>query len=312
MNNKQIKRRTFNFSFSPSSLFILCAGFLTLNLSFALQMKMLVNGIEAQHFDISTDKAQLVELSFFDRNTGEKITDFEAMHEKFMHMVIVKEDLSTFAHVHPTYDPQRNVFYIVLNRHHEDEDNEAANTALEKEGRYLLYTEVKRKKLGSLKKTETKIEVLGEDIQLQPKLDQMDNNQTITKYFNQDGTLGSEGSFYRARLKIARTPAAGGHENIHFRLNLNEKDSSTQDYAPLSNPQTWLMMAAHGLLLSLEENVDGKRSFAHAHTMAIPPKGEDYKFNEFNRGQWNGKTAKFWIQLKSHDKILSLPFVFEL
>jgi hypothetical protein len=41
-------------------------------------------------------------LSITDQKLGDPIKEFEFVHDKLMHVVIVAEDLSYFAHIHPT------------------------------------------------------------------------------------------------------------------------------------------------------------------------------------------------------------------
>lgn len=41
-------------------------------------------------------------LSVIDQKLGDPIREFELVHDKLMHVIIIAEDLSYFAHVHPT------------------------------------------------------------------------------------------------------------------------------------------------------------------------------------------------------------------
>jgi hypothetical protein len=40
-------------------------------------------------------------LSVTEQRSGEPTTEFEVLHDKLMHLIIVGEDLSYFAHIHP-------------------------------------------------------------------------------------------------------------------------------------------------------------------------------------------------------------------
>lgn len=44
--------------------------------------------------------------------SGEIIHKFETIHDKLMHIIIVGEDLSYFAHIHPTFEDSKNAFTI--------------------------------------------------------------------------------------------------------------------------------------------------------------------------------------------------------
>ncbi len=45
-------------------------------------------------------------------NRGKQIKDFEIVHEKIMHIIIVRDDLTQFQHVHPEFDSQTGIFTL--------------------------------------------------------------------------------------------------------------------------------------------------------------------------------------------------------
>jgi hypothetical protein len=57
-------------------------------------------------------KAARISLRVVDPDTGKPVRDFEVMHEKLFHMFLVGQDLQTFAHVHPEFDPATGTFQI--------------------------------------------------------------------------------------------------------------------------------------------------------------------------------------------------------
>jgi len=42
-------------------------------------------------------------LSVTEQKSGDPIREFELLHDKLMHLIIVGQDLSYFAHIHPTW-----------------------------------------------------------------------------------------------------------------------------------------------------------------------------------------------------------------
>lgn len=48
-----------------------------------------------------TFRAPHLSIDVKDPKTGKPVTDFEVVHEKFMHLFVVSSDLSYFAHIHP-------------------------------------------------------------------------------------------------------------------------------------------------------------------------------------------------------------------
>ncbi|MDN5847027.1 MAG: hypothetical protein L0H53_12220 [Candidatus Nitrosocosmicus sp.] len=54
-------------------------------------------------------------VSITERSSGNTIKEFETIHDKLMHLIIVSRDLSYFAHIHPTFENSNNTFAIYHN-----------------------------------------------------------------------------------------------------------------------------------------------------------------------------------------------------
>lgn len=54
-------------------------------------------------------------VSITERSSGNIIKEFEPIHDKLMHLIIVSKDLSYFAHIHPTFENSNNTFSIYHN-----------------------------------------------------------------------------------------------------------------------------------------------------------------------------------------------------
>lgn len=52
-------------------------------------------------------------LSVTEQKSGDPIREFELVHDKLMHLIIVGQDLSYFAHIHPTLEDNGESFTIV-------------------------------------------------------------------------------------------------------------------------------------------------------------------------------------------------------
>jgi hypothetical protein len=67
-------------------------------------------------FDPSTPQAgkpTRLSLVVSEQKVGEPIKQFDIIHDKLMHLIIVnKEDLSHFAHIHPKLDKETGIFHI--------------------------------------------------------------------------------------------------------------------------------------------------------------------------------------------------------
>lgn len=63
-------------------------------------------------------------------NFGETVKNFEVVHEKLMHIVLMNNSLGGFQHLHPEYDPNTNIFTI-------------ENLTFPNDGEYLIYLDFK-------------------------------------------------------------------------------------------------------------------------------------------------------------------------
>ena len=54
-------------------------------------------------------------VSITESSSGNTIKEFEPIHDKLMHLIIVSKDLSYFAHIHPTFENSNNTFAIYHN-----------------------------------------------------------------------------------------------------------------------------------------------------------------------------------------------------
>jgi hypothetical protein len=72
-------------------------------------------------------------LSITDQKLRDPIKEFEPLHDKLMHLIIVEEDLSYFAHIHPTI------------RHGNDDTAFAISHPFPESGKYKLWVDFKPK-----------------------------------------------------------------------------------------------------------------------------------------------------------------------
>ena len=64
----------------------------------------------------SVQPKQMVELRFeIHDKDGDVMTEFERVHEKLMHLIVVRDDLTQFQHLHPELDKETGEFSVDLN-----------------------------------------------------------------------------------------------------------------------------------------------------------------------------------------------------
>jgi len=54
----------------------------------------------------------LITIDITEKQTGERVKEFDILHEKLMHVIIVSEDLSHFSHIHPVFDIKDGIFSV--------------------------------------------------------------------------------------------------------------------------------------------------------------------------------------------------------
>ncbi|QQR54507.1 hypothetical protein IPG41_04895 [Candidatus Peregrinibacteria bacterium] len=80
----------------------------------------LVHAPAGMHLELTSNMENLtpeerVELRFVIRDiNGEVLKDFARVHEKLLHLVVVREDLTEFQHLHPDFDKETGEFSVDL------------------------------------------------------------------------------------------------------------------------------------------------------------------------------------------------------
>ncbi len=54
----------------------------------------------------------LITIKITENQTQKRVKEFDLLHEKLMHVIIVSEDLSHFSHIHPAFDGKDGIFSI--------------------------------------------------------------------------------------------------------------------------------------------------------------------------------------------------------
>lgn len=103
-------------------------------------------------------------FSVFDASNAAPVTDFNLLHEKELHLIIVDEDLVTFSHLHP--ERNKNIFAI--------------NTTFVKDGNYRVYADFEPSG-GSEQQFAFRLKV-GESTESIVELNNNEVEKTIDKY----------------------------------------------------------------------------------------------------------------------------------
>ncbi len=265
-----------------------------------------INGKTSHHFMFMPNKPTSIEVFFTSTKTGEVLKDFKIMHGKIMHMVVIKDDLSVFKHVHPYFDPVTGRFNLTINMPYSDPDNFHAQNTITEPGMYMIMADVEIKGYG-MRMGHIMAHVMGTSYDQELSLDPFDPmTNTITKIHSEHGKN------YKFKLSYSMDQGCNGHL-IEFQSVLYIEDEFG-NYKKVNDIQPWLGEGAHAVWASegLMNHHGMGMHYAHMHSRLAPEEVQDktmfYSFHDKNimkRG-----TQKAWFQIKHQDKVLTIPVVF--
>jgi hypothetical protein len=167
-----------------------------------------------------------------EQKVGEPIKQFDIIHDKLMHLIIVnREDLSHFAHIHPKLDKEGGIFYI-------------AHT-FAKAGKYKMWIDVKPKE-GIQILTAFAFNVEGQPVHFPASIVP---EQTNVK------NVVAEGHNYQITLNYQpeQQPVAG--RNIKMTFEIRDADGK-----PISNLEPLMAAGGHCVIIDADS-----REFLHVH-----------------------------------------------
>lgn len=288
--------------FKTMILFALFSLFASAQIDF--KGHMTINGKDSKMMMPSMPTS--VELWFTDPRSGEIYKDFKIMHGKIMHMVIVKDDLSQFRHVHPYLDPVTGRFQITFNIGHSDPDNFHAANALVEPGMYMIMADVEIKGVG-MRMAHFMVMAKGESEPRPMDLDPINSDLSITKYFKVNES--DERPKYKTSLKLRTIEGCGANLN-DFSLELFSLNNEGA-YAPIKELQPWLSQGGHAIWMSESPmGLMNQMAMAHMHSL-MPVDDHILRFNSFDDGRMIPGKQKIWIQFKHQDNVMTIPFVFD-
>lgn len=220
-----------------------------------------------------------VTLSFrfqFDGEAG-PVSGYDLEHAKLMHAIIIRDDLSTFAHVHPSFDGSRATFDLPLHQSTNDFDNQFAAGALPAPGKYFVFTEVRPRGDFYTHHDRFAVEVAGE-AKTTPLVESPRNvDGDYLQFFTIDSRparMGDAG--YRVRLKVSRRDTPGDRiQYFYFETQYGEPPPANSigakaEYKDVRNFRSWLTMPGHAVLAGAEGPIE-KRVFRHMHSLGKTP-----------------------------------------
>ncbi len=261
-----------------------------------------------------------LQFSFLDSETGKMPHHFHEMHAKPMHLIIVSEDLSTFAHVHPSEKHHsKKPFELTVNSSSNDPDNFQLASAMPLSGKYFLFGEVMPMSYGMLLFSyDARAE--GPARALAPLVvDPVESDGSIVKYFSANGAAVARSSEARYRTKLTLEPV--DHCNTvlpKIYIELSEKVNNR--FIPVTDLDTWLESYAHAIVVGAAGETAAAKIVQHLHAVWPLPTGDP---SQDERGPYlellahsHGQSTptdryRSWVQIKHRGHVLTLSYTFD-
>jgi hypothetical protein len=236
-------------------------------------------------FDPSTPQAtkpNRLSLIVTEQKVGEPIKDFDIIHDKLMHLIIVnKEDLSHFAHIHPKLDIETGIFHITH--------------TFAKAGKYKMWIDTKPK--GGMQQILT---ALAFNVEGQPI--HSPSNITSDRTFEKE--VVSDGQTYQVTLNFQGERLGVGKD---IKMTFEIRDSNGN---PISNLEPLMAAGGHCVII----DADG-HEFLHVH-----PAEEVDDVASWRGGPSVSFLANFpkpglyraWGQFQHEGRLLTAEFTFEV
>lgn len=227
-------------------------------------------------------KPNHLSLIVTEQKVGEPIKDFDIIHDKLMHLIIVnKEDLSHFAHIHPKLDNETGIFHI-------------ANT-FAKAGKYKMWIDVKPK--GGMQQI---LIAFAFNVEGQP----IHSPATIAHEQTRVKNVDTEGQSYQVSLNCEPEQLVDGRD---VKMTFEIRDANGK---PISNLEPLMAAGGHCVII----DADG-REFLHVH-----PAEEVHDVVSWRGGPAVSFLANFpkpglyraWGQFQHEGRLLTADFTFEV
>jgi hypothetical protein len=217
-----------------------------------------------------------------EQKVGEPIKDFDILHDKLMHLIIVnREDLSHFAHIHPKLNRETDIFHI-------------AHT-FAKAGKYKMWIDVKPKDGMQQILTAFAFNVEGQPIHSPAKIA---HEQTRVK------NVDAERHSYQVSLNCQPEQLVTGR-NIKITFEIGDANGK-----PISNLEPLMAAGGHCVIIDADA-----REFLHVH-----PAEEVNNTARWRGGPSVSFLADFpkpglyraWGQFQHEGRLLTADFTFEV
>jgi hypothetical protein len=220
-------------------------------------------------------KKTRLEINITEQKTGNIIKNFETIHDKLMHLIIIsEEDLSYFEHVHPTLDSNHGMFSI--------------NHTFPESGNYKIWIDFKPKD-GIQTLVAFKLNVIGNPIH---KSITLRNDRQFTKIVD---------SKYQITLKLP-TKEIKANDDVDITFSIANIDGS-----PITDLQPLMSAGGHTVIIS-----SNAQEFLHVHpSQEVPTNWKGGPDIQFKANFPLAGLYKVWGQFQHENKTITADFIIE-
>jgi hypothetical protein len=226
-------------------------------------------------------KPTRLSLVVTEQKVGEPIKQFDIIHDKLMHLIIVnKEDLSHFAHIHPNLDRETGIFHIMH--------------TFAKAGKYKMWIDVKPKDGMQQILTAFAFIVEGQPIHLPAKIA---HEQTRLK------NVHAQGQSYQIALNCEPEHLVVGRD---IKMTFEIKDANGK---PITNLEPLMAAGGHCVIIDAHG-----REFLHVHPAEVHD-GVNWRGGPSVLFLANFPKAglyRAWGQFQHEGRLLTADFTFEV
>jgi hypothetical protein len=228
-----------------------------------------------------------------EQKVGETIKQFDTLHGKLMHLVIVNsEDLSHFAHLHPKLDKETGIFHI-------------AHT-FQKAGKYKMWIDVKPKG-GIQVLTAFPFNVEGHPVHIPTAI--------VSDMTSMKKVVIADGHSYLVKLDFQPKPLIA---TSSVKMTFEIKDA---DNKPISNIEPLIAAGGHCVIIDADSH-----EFLHVHPAEEVGDDDDVAHRVLTRlASWRGGPSvsfmanfpklglyRAWGQFQHEGRLLTADFTFEV
>lgn len=207
---------------------------------------------------------------------GHVVKDFDTVHEKLMHFIVVRKDLAHFQHVHPEFNATTGEFTL-------------SNLNFPSDGPYRLFADFTPRASQTGPDSMKLAVTASHDLQV----------GNMAKYQSQTiGETTPSKTFEGYQFTLTSNPlklATRSENKLTFNI--------TQDGKPIKDLEKYLGALGHSVILS-----EGDLQFIHAHPIEDPAKPQSGKVN-FVVDFPEAGTYKVFTQFQRNGKVITTDFV---